>query len=129
LLDDKSVDGTRTLRMHISSPRQAPTVIFYADSKMEIVSAQVNGKQMKLKSLVSDAQKDSWSMRYYATPAEGIDLTMVLKTQEPVKFRVVDQSYQFPSFMGARFASRPDDIISAPIPVTDSTFVSRSFTF
>ena len=84
---------------------------------------------MKLKSLVSDAQKDSWSMRYYAMPAEGIDLTMVLKALEPVKFRVVDQSYQFPSFMGARFAARPDDIISAPFSVTDSTFVSRSFTF
>jgi hypothetical protein len=129
LLDDKSFEGTRTLRMHISSPRGAPTLIFYADSKMEIVSAQVNGKQMKLKSLVSDAQKDSWSMRYYAMPAEGIDLTMVLKALEPIKFRVVDQSYQFPSFMGARFASRPDDIISAQFSVTDSTFVSRSFTF
>ena len=129
LLDDKSVEGTRTLRMHVSSPRQAPTLIFYADSKMEIVSVQVNGKQMKLKSLVSDAQKDSWSMRYYAMPAEGVDLTMVLKALEPVKFRVVDQSYQFPSFMGARFTSRPDDIISAPTSVTDSTFVSRSFTF
>lgn len=129
LLDDKSVEGTRTLRMHISSPRQAPTLIFYADSKMEIMSAQVNGKQLKLKSLVSDAQKDSWSLRYYAMPAGGIDLTMVLKALDPVKFRVVDQSYQFPSFMGARFASRPDDIISAPVWPTDSTFVSRSFTF
>ena len=129
LLEDKSVDETRTLRMHISSPRQAPTLIFYADSKMEIMGVQVNGKQMKLKSLDSDAQKGSWSMRYYAMPAEGIDLTMVLKALEPVKFRVVDQSYQFPSFMGARFASRPDDIISAPALVTDSTFVSRSFTF
>jgi Peptidase family M28 len=129
LLDDKSVEGARTLRMHISSPRQAPTLIFYADSNMEIVSAQVNGKQMKLKSLISDAQKDGWSMRYYAMPPEGIDLTMVFKALEPVKFRVVDQSYQFPSFMGARFASRPDDIISAPFSVTDSTFVSRSFTF
>lgn len=129
LLDDKSAEGTRTLRMHLSSPRQAPTLIFYADSKIEIVSAEVNGKQMKLKSLISDAQKDSWSMRYYAMPAEGIDLTMVLKALEPVKFRLVDQSYQFPSFMGARFASRPDDIISAPTSVTDSTYVSRSFTF
>jgi outer membrane protein assembly factor BamB len=129
LLDDKSVAGTRTLRMHISSPRQAPTLIFYADSKMEIVSAQVNGKQLKLKSLVYDGQKDSWSMRYYALPAEGIDLTLVLKSLEPVKFRVVDQSYQLPSFMGTRSASRPDDIISAPVSVTDSTFVSRSFTF
>ncbi|HET6977260.1 MAG TPA: M28 family metallopeptidase [Pyrinomonadaceae bacterium] len=129
LLDDRSVEGTRTMQLHISSPRQAPTLIFYADSKMEIVSAQLNGKQMKLKSLVSDPQKDGWSMRYYAMPAEGIDLTMVVKALEPVKFRIVDQSYQFPSFMGSRFASRPDDIISAPASVTDSTFVSKSFIF
>jgi hypothetical protein len=129
LLDDKSAEGTRTLRMHITSPRQAPVLTFYADSKMEIVSAQVNGKRMNVKSSVSGARKDSWSMRYYAVPLEGIDLTMELKALEPVKIRVVDQSYQLPQFMGVRSASRPDHIISAPLPLTDSTFVSRSFTF
>ncbi len=129
LLDDQSVEGMRTLRMHISSPRQAPVLTLYFDSKMEIVSAQVNEKRVNMKSTVSGAPRDSWSMRYYAVPAEGIDLTIALKPFEPVKFRVVDQSYQLPQFMGARSASRPDDIISAPTSITDSTFVSRSFTF
>ena len=129
LLEDKSVEGMRTLRMHITSPRQAPVLTFYADSKMEIVSVELNGKQMIMKSSVSGARKDSWIMRYYAVPVEGIDMTMQVKASEPVKFRVVDQSYQLPEFMGTRAASRPDNIISAPLPFADSTFVSRSFTF
>jgi peptidase M28-like protein len=129
LLDDKSVAGTRTLRMHITSPREAPALTFYADSRMEIVSAQVNGKRMSVKSSVSGARKDSWSMRYYAVPLEGIDLTMELKAFEPVKIRVVDQSYQLPQVTGRPSAPRPADIISAPYRHTDSTFVSKSFTF
>jgi len=129
LLGDASVEGTRTMRLHITSPRQAPVLTFYADSKMEIVNAQVNGKQVNLKSPVFDARKDNWAMRYYAVPADGIDLEIALKPLEPVKFRVVDQSYQLPQLTGARFAARPDDIISAPLPLNDSTFVSKSFTF
>lgn len=129
LLGDESVAGTRTLRMHITSPRQAPVLSFYADSKMEIVSAQVNGKQVNLKSPAFDARKDNWGLRYYAVPAEGIDLTIALKASEPVKIRVVDQSYQLPQFAEAGFSARPASIIPAPFSVTDSTFVSKSFTF
>jgi hypothetical protein len=129
LLEETSIEGMRILRMHITSPRQAPVLTFYADSKMEIVSVEVNGKLMNMQASVSGARKDSWTMRYYAVPVEGIDMTMHVKALEPVKFRVVDQSYQLPQFMGARAPSRSDNIISAPLPFADSTFVSRSFTF
>jgi len=129
LLEETSIEGMRTLRMHITSPRQAPVLTFYADSKMEIVSVEVNGKLMNMQASVPGARKDSWTMRYYAVPVEGIDMTMHVKALEPVKFRVVDQSYQLPQFMGARAPSRSANIISAPVPFADSTFVSKSFTF
>ena len=42
VLDDKSADGVRTLRMRISSARQAGTLAVYVDSNAQVLSASVN---------------------------------------------------------------------------------------
>jgi hypothetical protein len=62
--------------MRLTSPRGASVLTLFLDSKVEVLRATVNGKLIEpsdtpaLKSF-----KDTWVLRYYAVPPEGIDLT------------------------------------------------------
>lgn len=130
LTGDDSQDGVRTLRLRITSPRHANLLSLYVDSKAEVLRATVNGRRVD-DNRTSAAMKRArqWSLRYYSVPPDGIELLAEIKTVEPLKLRVVDQSYGLPSIQGMSVKSRPDGIIPAPVSITDSSFVSKSFTF
>lgn len=125
-------DGVRTLRLHVSSPRRAGVVALYIDSpEAGVLESSVNGKPLRNAARPGAAQpQPGWSMLYYAFPTDGIDLTAKVKTTQPVKVRVVDQSHGLPEIPGRDFSSRPADIIPAPARfLNDTTLVSKSFTF
>jgi len=130
LLDDSTKDGARVLRMRIASPRQAAVISIYVDSTAEVLAASVNGRHINtVPSTPASNMGDSWGLRYYDVPPEGIELAMEVKSAQPVKVRVVDQSYGFPNFPGQSFSDRPAYLIPAPISSNNSTFVSKSFVF
>jgi hypothetical protein len=130
LLADERGDGMRTLRLHIASPRQANLVTIYVDSKADFVMKSLNGKVVDSDHLPGAAErKNFWSLRYYALPPEGIELVAETKTSEPLKMRVVDQSFGLPEIQGRAFAARADTMIPPPLLVTDSVMVSKTFTF
>ncbi len=130
LLGDSANDGLRSLRFHITSPRQAPVISVYLDSVAEIQNVSVNGRSLvSNRVLLSNPARNAWNLRYHAVPAEGIELAMDLKPTEPVKLRVVDQSYGLPSFPDKPVAPRPSGLIPSTYPFTDSTLVSKSFVF
>ncbi|HKP11756.1 MAG TPA: M20/M25/M40 family metallo-hydrolase [Blastocatellia bacterium] len=130
LLDEKSGDGIQHYRMHIRSQRGASVITAYVDSKAEIVGATINGKPLEdARSPAAIRRKSSWSLRYYAPPAEGVDLTLSVKATEPLKIRVVDLSYGLPEIPGMTITERPPHIIAAPLSLNDSVLVSKSFTF
>ncbi|MCA1568629.1 MAG: M28 family metallopeptidase [Acidobacteria bacterium] len=132
LLDDSgnSGDGLRTLRMRIKSPRGAEVMTVYIDSEVEVVKASVNNRLID-ESVASPSlgRKKQWSLRYYAVPPEGIELTTEMRTTAPVRVRAVDLSYGLPEIPGANFQPRPAHMIPALASVTDTTLVSKSFTF
>lgn len=130
LLDDKTNNGIRTLHLHITSPRRATVLTLFLDSKVEVLRATVNG------TLIEDGNtpalksfKGNWVLRYYAVPPEGIDLTVEVRTSEPLKVRLVDSSYGLPQLPGAPATNRPDEMIPASMPSNNSTLVSKSFVF
>ena len=128
LLEETEINGARRLRLHISSPRQAPVINLYLDPDSQVEAAQINGKAVNLNSSRSRGQEGrQWSLRYYALPSEGFDLTLDVKPSKPLKLRLVDQSYGLPELPGAARA-RPDNIIPAPLAFSDATLVSKSFT-
>jgi hypothetical protein len=130
LLGDSAKDGLRSLRFRITSPRQATVLSVYLDSVAEIQSVFVNGKSLvSNRALPSNPASTAWNLRYHAAPAEGIELALDLKTSEPVKLRVVDQSYGLPSLPDKPVAPRPDGLIPSTYPFTDSILVSKSFIF
>jgi hypothetical protein len=128
--DSSSGDGLRTLRLRVTSPRRAEVLTVYIDSEVEVVRASVNNKLIdETKSPASLGRKKQWSLRYYAVPAEGIELTTEMRTTGTVTVRAVDLSYGLPEIPGANFQPRPAHMIPALTSVTDTTLVSKSFTF
>lgn len=130
LLEDSLNAGIRTLRLRVKSVRQAPTLSLYIDSKAEVVKAWLNGKTLDESNTAAIAEsKDQWNMRFFGLPPEGFQFTAEIKSSEPVKIRVVDQSYGLPQIPQQSFAPRPNDMIPSSIPFSDTTLVSKSFTF
>ena len=100
VLEDKSADGVRTLRMRISSPRQAGALAVYIDSNAEVLNALLNKTPI-------ENNLDPWAMRIDGFPEQGLELELQLKTTEPLRLRLVDQSYGLPAVTAAASAPSP----------------------
>jgi hypothetical protein len=130
VLEDSTSNETRSLRARITSSRRAEIISLYIDSGAEVEEAWINGKQISnTAAAASGARRDRWALRYYAIPDEGIELTWRLKSFGPLKLRAVDQSYGLPEIQGASFTLRPNHIIPSSMALSDSTLVSKTFTF
>jgi len=129
LLSDATQNGVRALHMRATSSREAIGLAIYLDSLAEVVESSVNGKRIVSPAGSSGTNRNQWDLRYYAVPKEGIEITMQLKTAEPIRLRVVDQTYGFPQALDKMLEARPASTIPAPFPYNDSTFVSKSFVF
>ena len=101
----------------------------YVDSRAEVTGAALDGRAFGGGGAhTSPLRGKHWSVRYFAPPAGGVELSLELKADEPLRLRLVDQSYGLPAFGGAPAKARPEGIVAAPVHLTDSTFVSRTFT-
>jgi hypothetical protein len=119
-------NGVRSLRVRITSHRQAPVISLSVEASAPIQCTSINGKPIK--SVDDKGQKsgeNNWGLRYYSPPAEGVELTFETRSQQPLVFKVVDQSYSLPAIPD--FKPRPDNAIPAPVSTSDSTLVARSF--
>ena len=125
LLSDATQDGVRALRMRATSARQANGIAIYLDSQAEVLESSVNGKRV----VPPGRDRDQWDLHYYAVPKEGIEITLQVKSAEPIRLRAVDQTYGIPEAMNKMLEARPVSTIPAPYPYNDSTFVSKSFVF
>lgn len=116
VLEKKEVDGVQTLRMRVSSPRQAGSLSIYIDSNAQVLNASVNNKQ------IDDQLKDRWGLFIDGLPKEGVELLLQLRTAEPLKIRLVDQSFGLPP-VNAAASQQPTTTSGRP----DTTFFMKSF--
>jgi hypothetical protein len=124
---EKSSDGvTRTLRLHITTPRHAGT-IHVGVAQTEVLSASVNGRDLGKPSEARWHQAGQWSFDYANPPAEGIEVQLRVQSTGPVTLVLVDRASGLPTIPGAHFAPRPAD--SIPIHSGDQTMVRRSYVF
>jgi len=122
LVSETKTDNGRTIKVRITSPRQAPAISLAADSGAEIVSAEIAGKS------IPNAGGESWALNYFALPQDGVEISLHTKSGA-VKIKAVDQSYELPVFPDRSFAARPNFMIPKPFTYSNSTFVSKTFTF
>lgn len=117
VLEKKEIDGVQTLRMRVLSPRRAGRLSIYLDSNAQVLSASINDEQL------NEELKDRWGVFIEGFPKEGVELVLQLRTNEPVKLRVVDQSFGLPP-VNAASSQQPAVLSARP----DATFLMKSFT-
>lgn len=132
VLNDKTDNGVRSLRLHVTSRREAPLISVLLESATDVIGASVNGKYIENSQRPARSDQDPWGVFYYAPPAEGIDLDLQVRSSQPLKLRVTDQSFELPASLTASFKPRPDDKIPTAYPFNpygDATIVSKRFAF
>lgn len=108
VVDDAQDGSTRTLRLRVRSPRQAPLVSVYARAEGGLIGASLDGAEMPGRATPGGI----WAVNCYALPAEGVELTLRLKAPGKVRVRVNDISYSLPESFPVK--PRPADILPAP---------------
>ena len=125
LSDSKDSSDVRNLKLRVTSPRGAPSIRVYLDSGVEVLKAVVEGKVVDQ----DGASQKRWGINYQALPPEGIELSLQLRSHEPVKIRVMDQSYELPQLSASQKARPADTMPASLLPYSDSTLISKIFTF
>jgi hypothetical protein len=115
VLEDKSAGDGRTLRMRVRSAREAGTLSVYIDSNVKVSSASVND-------LPIDDGLEQWGVRIEGIPSEGVELQLHLNTSEPLKLRLVEQSYGLPAFDAAATPQSSTDVTKPDLAFLVKTF-------
>jgi Peptidase family M28 len=129
LLEDRASGGVRTVRVRVSSPRRASVVTVFLNSGAEVLSSSVGGRRLDLRQGANVARRKQWGLRYYGFPQEGVEVVWEVEPEHALELRVVDQTYELPVIHTQNFKARPDSMMPAPVPFTDSTYVSRVVNF
>jgi len=129
LLDNQTTDDVRVIRLRIASSRQAPIVLIFADVTTPDLKATLDGKSIgdSAKPTPVDANH-RWGFFYSAVPPGGIELVLRMKTPQPLKLTVTDRSYGLPQ-IPQMSTTYPVDAMPAPEALSDTTCVTRRFTF
>ena len=123
LLDESRTAGGRILRLHVTSSRHAPVISLYSDPDTEVLASVINGKR------IAGESGKPFKLQYYALPAEGIEVSLEIKSSGTVQIQATDQSYGLPEIQTMSFKPRPDHMIASSLPYSDSTLVSKSFAY
>jgi hypothetical protein len=121
-LEESANGGVRTLRLRVTSPRQASIVMVIISSGAEFQVAALNGQPL------AKQPRKQWGTSYYGLPPEGFEITLETRSTEPLKLKVVDTSYGLPELTGKPAAPRPSNMIASR-PYSDCTLISNSFEF
>jgi hypothetical protein len=119
VLDDSTIKGTRTVKMHIASARNASIVWMSVPVGVTVLGASIDGKSP------GDRVTDGWSGWYWRAPAAGFDLTLELATPAPFVVTIVDQTDGLPNTPDLAIKPRPPDTMPTPFLFFDSTTLVR----
>ncbi|HKX29247.1 MAG TPA: M28 family metallopeptidase [Blastocatellia bacterium] len=130
IIEDQVTDTLRTLRLRITSPRQAPVLTVYWNREVELTEISINGKRVVEENADSARPFDrSQKLSYFGVPEGGIELSLKLKSPGRVVLGVEDRSYGLPQIPQQPYRGRPDHLMALPFQDSDCTVVSKSVTF
>ena len=119
VLDDSTVGGTRTVKMHIASARKASIVWMSVPVGVTVLGSSIDGRSAGARIT------DGWSAWYWGVPPGGFDLTLKLATPAPFVVTVIDQTDGLPETPGFVIKPRPADTMPTPFLFFDSTTLAR----
>lgn len=131
-VSDESANGVRTLNLHLSSPREAPAILFSLPKDINVTDATVNGKPVPPRFEKGGYGRQSgdrgWTIFYTSVPKQGFDLTLKLSSAGAIKASVYDISFGLPELPGQQVKPRPDYLMPVPyMPISDTTIITKTF--
>lgn len=122
VLDDSTIAGARTVKMHIASARGASIVWMSVPVGVTVMGSSIDGKSP------GDRITDGWSGWYWHAPPSGFDLELKLATPAPFIVTVIDQTDGLPVTPDFTFKPRPASAMPTPFLFFGSTtLVRKSF--
>jgi hypothetical protein len=127
LLGQETDGTTRTLRLHLSSPREAWRAYLLPGPGVEILGWGTNGRPPQ--------EVDDDVFEHAPLPPEGVDVMAKVRASGPIRFTVIDRTNALPHLPGETLQTRPESVMPAPLPPEAEVFagyptlVSKSFVF
>ena len=119
VLADEATTTGRTLRLQLSSPRQAPLLIVSLENELPILVATINGEPIELR--YTDEDQGPLIFFYLAPPPEGIELMLETAPTQDVNIRMTDVSFDLTN---EYIEERPSHIAPAPYLIQDAILVN-----
>jgi hypothetical protein len=119
VIDDSTIGGARTVKMHIASARRSSIVWMSVPVGVSVLGASIDGRSP------GDRVTDGWSGWYWGAPANGFELTLKVATPAPFVVTVIDQTDGLPETPGFAIKPRPPETMATPFLFFDSTTLVR----
>ena len=130
MLEDRREGGLRTLRLRVTSPRRASGLSIFWKQELELKALAVNGKRTEEENVETPRAPGHYRrLSYYGPPEEGIELSLEIRSSDPIELKIEEWLYGLPEIPGRLFTGRPDYIFAAPILYSDCTVITKSVTF
>jgi hypothetical protein len=127
-VEDSEANGIRTLRLRITSPRQAHLIDMFATASdgAELIAASINGKEVY-------GDRRGVLLRYLVPPREGIELAVKVNSgqPQPLRLQIADFTYGIAQSTGIPIQEMPDGVMMSPFYSwwQDTAAVSKTYTF
>ena len=122
--DTATRDGSRTLTLHLSSPRGAPYLHVDMPLPGDLVSVTIDGTPLDVEALPA-ARRQRFALMFYNLPKDGIDVSLSVRGTGPLVGQLIDYSNGLPDMTGLR--PRPPEFLPAAYDFRDPTVVRASF--
>jgi hypothetical protein len=112
-------DGEQTIRLQITSTREARSLVVRLPSELKLVAAGWNGN---VQAIHENSPADlPWTLRFYNVPPEGASLEFRFPARHPIRGWIADTTPGLPAI--APLSPRPDD--TTPAYGSDITLVAK----
>lgn len=102
VMSDTTVGSTRTVKMSLTSPRQADNLWYTISTKGQLQTLTVNGQKPPI------TPSDSWTVIGYGVPEGGYTVEFTTPPGNPISVEVTDQTTGFPDDPALGLPPRPD---------------------
>jgi peptidase M28-like protein len=117
--------GARRLVLRLTPQRPVRLITLHVEASTRVLAAEVQGQ-----SIIPVNQKDQkwgWGFTFHAPPADGIEVTVTVRTPGPVTFRVMDGSDGLAGVPG--FQERPGNVGIVGSHTSELLAVAKTYNF